>query len=704
MALTLGPPPSPTDPAPSWAPGAGPAAPTATPPAQVAVFLAMSLAIALVCAAVDQPQYTVLGLGALATGVVLGLGTPASRLVRSLPGVLAALTAMVVTVVLLALTAGTGLDGIVPPVIIPLVGLAVLGLDWQQVGRLRATTFASGPFVVAAVSVEQGWALPAAVAWLVVAIVALWLLQNDERRGTVRPAPLHRGAPGADEEPPASLDLLRTLGLALLIGLAGAFLLGRPSCSAPDETPTPSQLPDLPYDRLPNGDPSAGGQRPAQPGEVPPEYRGDADGPTPDGGQGPTGAGESEIQVDEDGNRYLENPDTGARYSVNEEDGRSVIRDEDGRVVGEIDDDGVVARDGAGTEQRYRTDGDGRLFLEGADGERYYLEDGGDGTVVLRDEDGDVVASQDPGDPDDHLVIRDPDGDVVVPDPNGDGEIPIPNGGVREGLPGWGGDTGYTTDRDGSVVATDRDGEVRTYDRDWVGRERVRVERPGEPARVFVYDETGPYLTVIEYDEDGRFVKRYRYDPAGVIVDTEPRGEDRTYAEGEGPTDRSEQSEDPDGSTGSSSGSGESEAPAADDDRSATPWLVGGLAVVLLGGLAAWLLSRRRSEASPTERSLAEALVIRIEEHGAAHGRPRRRAETIVAYTRSLAAGPIPDPRLEAIGSLLSQALFGGAPPPIDDLARADSVVSEIVEAHPPPTRADRRHAASASGAGHKET
>lgn len=689
MALTHGPPPSPTDPAPSWAPEAAPPVPAAaTPPAQAAVFAAMALAITIVCIAVEEPPYSVLGIAALAIGVALGLGTPAARLVKDVPGLLAALLAMVAVGVVMVVVSLAGAPALIPPATLLVAALVALGLDWRRVGRLRATTFASGPIVVIAVSVEQGWALPAAVGWLVVAIVALWLLQDDERRSTLRPAPLDPG-PGDDRAP--SLDLVRTLGLALLIGLAGAFLLGRPSCTTPDASP--SQVPDLPYDRLPQGDPggdpSDGSQRPAQPGEVPPEYRGDTDGQTPDGEPGPSGAGESEIQVDEQGNRYVEDPETGERYSVDEEGGREVIRDEDGDVVGEIDDRGVVARDGAGTEQRYRTDGDGRLYVEGLDGERYYLEEGGDGTAVLRDEDGDVAASQDPGDPDDHLVIRDPDGDVLVPDPNGDGEIPIPNRGVREGLPGWGGRTDYDVDDDGAVVATDRDGETRTYDQDWVGRERVRVERPGEPTRVFVYDETGPYLTVIEYDGEGRFVKRYRYDPEGVIVDTEPRGEDRTYDVGEGPTSSPSDTE-VDGS-----GDADQDDPSTDDgeDRSYTPWILGGLGVLLLGGLGAWLLSRRKPAVGAVERSLAEALVVRIEEHGAAHGRPRRRAETIVAYTAALAAGPLPDPRLAGIGSLLSQALFGGAPPRVDDLTRAGDVLTEIEETHPVPTRADRRQA-----------
>ncbi|CAN5822887.1 hypothetical protein BH24ACT3_BH24ACT3_00300 [soil metagenome] len=84
--------------------------------------------------------------------------------------------------------------------------------------------------------------------------------------------------------------------------------------------------------------------------------------------------------------------------------------------------------------------------------------------------------------------------------------------------------------------------------------------------------------------------------------------------------------------------------------------------------------------------------MVRIEEHGAAHGRPRRRAETIVAYTRALSGSALPDPRLADIGRLVSQALFGPTPPSADHLTQADAVLTEIIEKYPEPTRADRRH------------
>nr|MBA3283260.1 hypothetical protein [Acidimicrobiia bacterium] len=673
MAVSFGPPSAPTDPVPSWAPSGGRVAPAqASPAAQAAVFATCTLAIGLTGAALGQLPSAVVAVGALAVGVALGLATGAARIVEAIPGLVVSLLAMALVAVLLGLAAVVGAAG-VPPVVVVLVGLVVVGLDWRRVGRLRVVPFASGFFVVAAVSLERGWAYPAAVVWLVMAIAALWLLQNDERRALARPAPLAAGPAGPEVR---SADLVRTLGLALVVGVAVAFLLGRPSC---DNSPSPPAPPES----FQPGDPTGGSPRRANPGEVPPEYRdGGRAGETGEGNRSETGSGgsgETRTKVDEYGNRYVEDPQTGERYSVTEEGDRSVIRDGDGNVVGEIDENGVVARDGEGGEQRYRTDEQGRLYVESPNGERYYLDESGDGTAVLRDEDGKVVAEPGPDGADDHLVIRDPDGNVLVPDPDGDGEIPVPNSGVRDGLPGSAGDTTYRRDGD-TLVATDPDGSTRTYDTDWVGRDRVRVERPGTPTRVFVYDGTGPYRTVIEYDGDGRFVRRYRYDPQGVILDADPSGETYPSGSGQGPAVIP-----PGGQTDGSAPSQTTTTTrpeAADEDagqdRSYTWWIIG--AALLVAGVAAIVILRRRRSPALVERSLAEALVVRIEDHGKAHGRPRRPAETIVAYTRALSESALPDPRLVDVGQLLSRALFGSTPPSVDRLTQADVVVTEIIE------------------------
>ena len=74
-----------------------------------------------------------------------------------------------------------------------------------------------------------------------------------------------------------------------------------------------------------------------------------------------------------------------------------------------------------------------------------------------------------------------------------------------------------------------------------------------------------------------------------------------------------------------------------------TRWIVGAVVALIVAGVVTVLVVRRRRGPEPVERSLAEALVVRIEAHGTAHGQPRRRSETIVAYTRQLGT-PRPPP------------------------------------------------------------
>ena len=106
--------------------------------------------------------------------------------------------------------------------------------------------------------------------------------------------------------------------------------------------------------------------------------------------------------------------------------------------------------------------------------------------------------------------------------------------------------------------------------------------------------------------------------------------------------------------------------------------------------MAYWLLGRRPD--APPDLAWAEALVTRIETHGAGHGLSRRRDETILAYTQALHDGPIPDERITWLGSVLSTALFGPAAPPPEARHDAERTLDELIEAHPVPTRAERRH------------
>ncbi|QXC59215.1 hypothetical protein KSP35_12425 [Aquihabitans sp. G128] len=637
----------------------------------MAVFAAAVLAMALVCTSAGQAPYAVLGAAALAVGILVGLSTRLGALAERVPGLLLALMAVVLVTVLLGVAASSGI--VVPPAAVPLAGLAVLGLDWRLVARLRLVPFLSGLVVVVVVGTrtDETWAYPAAVVWFALAIGALWLLENDRRRSLDRPEPLAH-AVGPPEEPHTG-DVLRTIGVGLVIGLAAAFLLGNPSCSPHPKTPNP------PVDKLPDlGNLPSGGER-AQPGEVPPDRRLDGD------------AQERTFDIDEAGNRSFTDPATGERFTVTDEGGRDVVRGEDGREVAQIDPDGVVAGSGGAGSARYRVDGQGRTYTEDASGNRYYLERSG-GRTVLRDRDGKVVAEGRAGD--DHLVIRDPDGSTLVPDPDGDGRIPVPGAGLSERTLGDG--AGRTvTHEDGKTVITDADGDRRTYDTDAQGHPRVKVEENGRPTRSYSYDDSGPYTVVSEFDEDGKLLRRYRYDPNGVIV--EPGG-----AVGS--------SSDPGASSGSgSSGSGSSDPGSADPpDQKAehdVPWGPIGLGVLALAAVAAlvWWLSRRPGPEG--ERPWAEAQVRRIDDFGTAHGRPRARATTVVEHTRDLASSVAPDERLVEVGRELSVALFGRGGLGPDRQAEVEAMLDAVIEAHPPPSWTDRFHrkkddAAPAAAAG----
>lgn len=679
MALTAPPSLAPGTDAPPFLGPTGPVAPVrASVAGQLATYLIVVLAVALVGGALGLVAEAILPAVALTVGIAVGLNTVVGRWFEKFPGLVGALIAVPVLGVLVAVA-----PGFVPVQAIAVVPFLVLGLDWRLVSRLRILPFVAGLVILGPVGTEQGWAYPAALAWLMGALATLWILQNDERTALARPTPL--GGPGTGPVP-RPFDLARTLAVAVLVGLAVAFLLGRPSCSSDTPPVDPQTQPPSGGEGMPSGGGSSGtggSARGARPGEVPPERSLDEGTGSEPGGADGAGSGEREVKVDEQGNRYLEDPETGERYPVTEEDGRLVARDADGEVVAELEEDGgVVANDGEGSQQRYQVDEDGRLYVESTDGDRFYLDDTGDG-VVLRDEDGRVVAEG--GDADDHLVVRDPEGDVLVPDPDGDGDIPMPNGGVRDALPGSGGSTTYRTDGDGTV-ATDRNGEVRTYDRDFVGRERVTVERPGEPDRSYVYDETGPYLSVLEYDEDGRLIKRYRYDPDGVIVDDAPvDGVGGTGPGGSGGSDQPNQIAD----------QSPTDADDPAEEHGPFPWWIVAVTVaaIVAAVMGVLLWRRRRPPADPRLLRWAVALTEALTAHGKAHGRPRGRAETIGAYTTALASGVLPDPRLADVGQILSAAFFAPIAPSGAEQARAEATVAEVIEAHPVPDRAERRAA-----------
>ena len=122
------------------------------------------------------------------------------------------------------------------------------------------------------------------------------------------------------------------------------------------------------------------------------------------------------------------------------------------------------------------------------------------------------------------------------------------------------------------------------------------------------------------------------------------------------------------------------------------------LLVVAGAGWLAWRVAawRRRRAALPW----STRYFARVERAGRARGRPRRPEETPREYTRGLAAGVLPDPRLEEAGELVTVAAWSRHEPATEDRARAEAVLKAAKKASPVPVlRRWRRGPRSASSA-----
>lgn len=146
-------------------------------------------------------------------------------------------------------------------------------------------------------------------------------------------------------------------------------------------------------------------------------------------------------------------------------------------------------------------------------------------------------------------------------------------------------------------------------------------------------------------------------------------------------------------STGSASSAAGSSADASRrSDRDRWPLLAGGIALLVAAAALAWWWTRG-SKTPEGPVSWGEGLQRRIEDLGRSHGRPRRADETAVQYTAVLGTETVEDPRLITLGRVASDALFGHTQPDPATQAEADALLDEIIEAHPPLSRRDRRAA-----------
>lgn len=263
----------------------------------------------------------------------------------------------------------------------------------------------------------------------------------------------------------------------------------------------------------------------------------------------------------------------------------------------------------------------------------------------------------------DHLYVPDPDGRFLVPNagPGGSeaGSRAIPS---PELLPERGAPPRRLTLDDGTQIVAERDPD---------GRGRITVQDPDGTTRTYTYEERGDGLTEIhELDPGGGPGRVLFYDPEGQMATDDPN------AVGEAGSSTSQPEEDDE-----------------DDASRLDGRLLVGLVVLLAAaGALAWWLSRRPPKAPPAAAPpWALRLAREIEHEGTRRGRPRPRSQSLARYCRDLEAGPLPDDRLPEVAEVVSTALFARTQPGPDAQHRAEAAWAEIVAAHPPPGRVERR-------------
>ena len=126
-------------------------------------------------------------------------------------------------------------------------------MDWQRADRLRPIVFLSGGLLLPLVLDVQVESVALALLWLVTAVATLWVLQSDTERGGRQATRVPTG-PGAGEPlPMRGAELARMLGIAAVVAVALALLIGSPSC----DKPTPPVRPPV-ADRSLNGGAASG--------------------------------------------------------------------------------------------------------------------------------------------------------------------------------------------------------------------------------------------------------------------------------------------------------------------------------------------------------------------------------------------------------------------------------------------------------------
>lgn len=193
---------------------------------QALTYAACASAMVLVAMMADAPEWGLAASLALGAGVAIGIAVDAGRAFRSVPGWVAAIGTTVLVGAVLSLAAPSLPSGSLAALLLP--GLLVLGLDWQQVSRLRGLTIAFGVLVVVAVAETGAGSYLAGMAWLALAFVTFTQLEADARHDL----PAVRAATDGVQLPEVrTTDVVGTLAIAIAVAFLLALVISVPSCN-----------------------------------------------------------------------------------------------------------------------------------------------------------------------------------------------------------------------------------------------------------------------------------------------------------------------------------------------------------------------------------------------------------------------------------------------------------------------------------------
>lgn len=261
MAVTqepVGPPPGSGGPIPTW---------DVAQPAEAGtlsrglVLVTVASALWLITAVAEAAHVGLLASAVLAASVAVGIATGAHRAFRAFPGMVVALLVFLALLFLSSLLIPNVPDrwGLLL-VCLPLIPV---GLDWLRVGRLQGTIVVAAFLVIPTAAAERSGSLVVTLGWFALAAASLWSLEQDRRRGEDRPQPL---VPGTGLTDPHPGDLLRTVALAVGVGLLAALLLSVPSCNLDLSLPGNGSSGSGRIEPGEPGDPGSGEPRPIEPG------------------------------------------------------------------------------------------------------------------------------------------------------------------------------------------------------------------------------------------------------------------------------------------------------------------------------------------------------------------------------------------------------------------------------------------------------